>query len=122
MNNNKWLKLFRALYAQHAIPKECFVVSVWDDLPRRLDVHGFTKTFHETGIYDGYVSGGPVSFKEIRWIEFPGAWQVKRMMRDQTLEPMLLFQDLDEIEAAILGIGQLEISKDDKSLKIYGYK
>ena len=122
MNNNKWLKLFGALYNHHTIPKECFVVSVWDDLPRKLDFYEFAKTFHETGLYDGGVSGGPVSFKEIRWIEFPGAWQVKRMMRDQTLEPMLLFQDLDEIEAAILGIGQLEISKDDNSLKIYGYK
>ena len=124
MNNAKWLKLFSTLSENFELTTKCFIVDIYDDVPREIDIptqDNFFDTYHETGIKDvGAVC--PMLFKEIRWIEFPATWSIPRTMRDETLEPFIFTQNLDLIENMFMKVGELETERDNSSLKIYGYR
>ena len=124
MSNSKWLKLVKALSANHKIVNKCFIVCLNHDRPQKLlipPIEKFYDTYNNNGIKDVIV-GGPILFKEIKWVEFPAAWSNKRKMREQILEPLYFTQNLDLIQQLIESIGELNIERDEHYLKIYGYK
>jgi hypothetical protein len=125
MSNSKWLKLFKILTENRQIVDKCYVIDIYNDKPKVLDVptyKDFTDSYSDIGIKDGVLIGSPLLFKEIKLLEFPASWSIERKMRNQILEPSIYYQDLDLIQARIVPIGELVIERDENSLKIYGYK
>lgn len=125
MNNTKWFKLFKTLSENSAIIAKCSIVNIYNDVPRTIEIptqEDFFIMYDEKGIKDDPSAGGPMLFKEIRWIEFPATWSIQRTMRDEVLQPLVFDQNLDLIENILLKTGELEIERDEICLKIYGYR
>lgn len=124
MNNSKWTKLFRVLSQHDDVVKKCLIKDVWDNVLRELKIPSFDEypmVFNEKGINDT-MTGGPSSFKEIEWVEFPSEWTVNRPMGQQMLEPFTYYQDILEISNKVAVIGELEIELTSEKLIVYGYK
>ncbi|WP_162056335.1 hypothetical protein [Pontibacter pamirensis] len=124
MSNTKWSKLFKVLSQNHELIGKCLIKDVWDNVLREIRIpriDGYSVVFNEKGINDT-MTGGPTSFKEIQWIEFPSKWTVNRPMGQQILESFTYYQDISEISNKIAGIGELEIELSPEKLIVYGYK
>lgn len=124
MSNNKWLKVFQLLSQHSNNVNKCLIKTIWDDRLQEIhipDFENFDRTFHHSGITDILI-GGPLSFKEIEWIEFPSAWTHPRLMRNEELESFKCTQDILLINEWLNQPGQLEIERTPQRLIIYGYK
>jgi len=124
MSNSKWTKLFSALSGHHEVIRKCFIKNVGDNVLREIcipPIHKYSETFNEKGIND-VMTGGPLTFKEIEWVEFPSNWTINRPMGQLMLEPFTYHQDKSEINNKVAGIGELEIELTPEKLIIYGYK
>jgi hypothetical protein len=125
MNNTKWFKLFKTLSENSEVIKKCSIINIYDDVSRTIEIptqEEFFIVYDEKGIKDEPTAGGPMLFKEIRWIEFPATWSIQRTMRDEVLQPLVFDQNLDLIENILVKTGELEIEQDEICLKVYGYR
>lgn len=124
MSNAKWTKVFTALSQNSDIIKKCLVKDVLDDTLRQIDIptfQKFTDTFHDQGIKD-VMTGGPSTFRQIEWIEFPAHWTIDRTMRTETLEPHEFHQDIATIQNLLNKVGEFAINFDNDKLIVFGYR
>lgn len=114
MSNSKWVKLVSKLVENvSSISKvefkkiqshEIGVLTLSEDTEFGFD-------YWQNG-FEGHNSlGGWLTFKEIEYLKFP-----------KHIDKPKLTQNLDEIEKIILSVGQFEIEKDQKELKLVCYK
>lgn len=108
MNNTKWREVFVYL-------------STYDLFIRIRSVYGFLSHWSPTtaivnhlyvnGIGD-CISGGPVLFKEIAYMSIP-----LKQLANRKIDISLLEQIIESLNQ----LGQLQLTQDDKELRIYGY-
>ncbi|ASV05702.1 hypothetical protein B2G47_06155 [Leptospira interrogans serovar Canicola] len=124
MSNTKWTKFFRILSINRDIIKNCFIKDVWKDGVYKINIppiQEFSHNFYDKGIRD-VLTGGPLLFKEIHWVEFPAEWEIERTMRALILEPQKFKQDIFKIEALLNEVGLLKIEATGlRKLIVYGY-
>jgi hypothetical protein len=123
MSDSKWTKLFKILSENQILIKRCLIKDVLEDKMWLLEIpniHDFADVFNEKGFND-IVIGGPSTFKQIEWIEFPHQWTISRKMRTQVLEPLMYQQDLLLIKTQLDSLGQLKIEFTNEKLIILGY-
>lgn len=124
MSNAKWTKLFMKLSDNNDLILKCDVKTIFDEVLTVLEIpskENFLNTFYDKGIED-VMTGGPTTFKEIEWIEFPSQWVISREMRGQILQPFNFSQDILKIKNLLEDIGELEIEFDNEKSVIFGYK
>ncbi len=124
MSNTKWTKVFSILSQNKDIIKKCLIKDVFDNTLRQIDIPNFQKfadTFHEQGIKD-VMTGGPSTFRQIEWIEFPARWTIDRSMRTEALAPHKFHQDITSIHKLVNKVGEFTINFDNDKLIIYGYR
>ncbi|MGG6230500.1 DUF6678 family protein [Tenacibaculum sp. SDUM215027] len=112
MNNSKWEKLLEIL------------IEKFDSLLIRYKLIGRDKIseteFNIVDFSPFFIE--PILYKEIEWIEFPQEMITinnKRVSRQTISEN---HQNISEIEYLINKTGVFNLEKDNRTLKIYGYK
>lgn len=124
MSNTKWLKVFIILSRQAEMIHTCLMKTIWDDRLREIPLptfENFDQTFHDSGIKDVLI-GGPLSFKEIEWLEFPAEQTRSGQIRHEESESFKHTQDILSINEWLIQSGQLEIELTPTKLIVYGYK
>jgi len=120
MSNSKWLKLFKVISLHYPQIRRCLIVDIYHDESFEIIIPSadqFDTVFYAKGIKD-VLMGGPMLFKEIRWIEIPENWpeDVYTQFRNAPA------QNLSNLEQEINGIGEFVIERGENSLKVFGYK
>lgn len=113
MSDSKWTKLFKTLSSICVKTTLCKLTDIYDGNSNVIELpttDEFDSVFDGNGIKD-VLQGGPLLFKEIKWIEFPVYYPNKAYN-----------ENIDQIEIEINKIGRFEIERDQNALKIYGYK
>ena len=124
MSNTKWFKLFNALCNQPELGIESLVVDIFGPKPSWIDLSSaekFHQNFNSTGIKD-ILSGGPLKFKEIRWVEFHLVRSKNNILKNKNGERVISDQNLSKIKEIFMSLGKLEIEEDEDMIKLYGYK
>ncbi|HEY8928623.1 MAG TPA: hypothetical protein VIM55_05510 [Mucilaginibacter sp.] len=124
MSNAKWLKLFKVLCDQPELAVEGYAIDIFNLKPWWIDLSStekFDQNFNSTGIKD-VLPGGPLKFKEIRWIEFHLVRSKSNILKNRNGERVVSDQNLNKIKGIFSSLGEFEIEESEDMIKLYGYK
>lgn len=108
MNNTKWREVFACLSTYDLLIR---IRSVYGFLGYWISTSAIANQLYIDGIGD-CISGGPILFKEIAYISISVKQPPNRKIDISLLEQII--ESLNQL-------GQLQLTQDDKELRIYGY-
>ena len=116
MSNAKWRKLFVALEPLQL--KQAYWKFV--DLDNEFrDAFLDEEDLMEKFVGDCGVGGGPFAYRRIEWIDVPA---IGKNPQYEKIPHMNSSQDVEKIEELLVSIGQFEIERTQRGIRIYGHK
>lgn len=125
MNNHKWVKVMQVL-SDSDLVFECNAKLVWDESIRKVFIMnaGYCIDFYGESM-ESMISGYPKGFydyKEVQWLELPSKAEVLANPDNLKAGSKLIDQDVDKIHDILTSLGQFELERCPKYLRLYGYK
>jgi len=110
MSNAKWVRLLEALVGVRSLVELCKVKLVWDESTRDMWIPSsspFGFSYYRSSM-EGMISGTPrglYKYKEVEWIELSAEGE-----------------NAESIVLKLKAIGNFELERSDKGIKLYAYR
>ncbi len=110
MSDAKWVRLLEALVGVRSLFELCKVKLVWDESTRDMWIpssSSFGFAYYQSSM-EGMISGTPRGFykyKEVEWIELSAEGE-----------------NAESIVLKLKAIGNFELERSDKGIKLYAYR